>query len=181
MEMWKDIPGFEGIYQASNTGLIRSAPGKITSSKRFNRREWKTRILKQKAPLKDNRHDPRVSLWKNGKCKDYLVSRLVAMTWVDGYESQLTVNHIDGNPLNNNCSNLEWVTLANNIKKGYETGLYANCQKPIYLIGEESAIFFPSMADASRFIGRNPGYLCNCLRINRPITGTDGKIYTVRM
>ena len=137
METWKDIPGFEGLYQASNTGLIRSAPGKVTSSKRFSHRVWKTRILKHKFPLQRKRKDPRVTLWKDGKCKDYLVSRLVAMTWVEGYEPFLTVNHIDGNPQNNNSMNLEWVTLSENIKKGYETGLFASVQEPIMLKSAE--------------------------------------------
>ena len=179
MEVWRDIPEFEGIYQASNTGLIRSAPGKVTSSARFSRRLWKTRILKPKSSLKSRRQDPRVTLWKDGKSKDCLVSRLVAMTWVDGYEQHLTVNHIDGNPLNNNCENLEWVTKADNIRKGFETGLYANTQKPVALICKEGDLSFSSMAEASRFLGRNNGYINNRLKRNRPIKDLDGNCYRI--
>lgn len=177
MERWKDIPGFEGLYQASNTGLIRSAPGKVTSSKRFSRRVWKTRILKHKFRVNRKRRDAAVTLWKDGKCKDYLVSRLVAMTWVDGYEPSLTVNHIDGNPQNNNCSNLEWVTLSENIKKGYANGLFV--QQPIMLKCSENEFSFVSMAEGSRFLGRNHGYIYNCLKCNRPIKDTDGKCYSI--
>lgn len=180
MEQWKDIPGFEGLYQASNTGLIRSAPGKITSSKRFNRRVWKTRILKHKFRVHGKRRDAAVTLWKDGKCKDYLVSRLVAMAWVDGYETNLTVNHIDGNPQNNNCSNLEWITLSENIKKGYKDGLFANCQHSIQLVCDEGILIFESMAAASRFLGRSHGYVSNSMKVNRPITATDGKQYTIK-
>lgn len=179
MELWKDIPGFEKLYQASNTGLIRSAPGKVTSSRRFSRRVWKTRILKHKFRVNGKRHDAAVTLWKDGKCKDYLVSRLVAMTWVDGYEPWLTVNHIDGNPQNNNCSNLEWVTLSENIKKGYENGLFSSVQEPIMLKNGENEFPFVSMAEGSRFLGRNSGYVHNCLKRNRPIKDTDGKQYAI--
>lgn len=48
MEDWKDIPGYEGIYQASNEGRIRSAPDKTTYTERHGVRHWKSRILKQK-------------------------------------------------------------------------------------------------------------------------------------
>lgn len=47
-ELWKDIPGYEGLYQASNLGRIRSAPGKTTSSARYKVRVWKVRIIKAK-------------------------------------------------------------------------------------------------------------------------------------
>lgn len=179
MEIWKDIPGFEGIYQASNTGLIRSAPCKVTSNKMYSRRVWKSRVLKPKNPVKAKRKDPRVTLWKDGKCKDYLVSRLVAMTWADGYSPELTVNHIDGNPYNNDSSNLEWITLSENIKKGFESGLYAGIQEPIMLKSADSEYEFASMAEASRFLGRNKGYINTCLKRNCPIKDTSGKQYGI--
>ena len=176
--LWKDIPGFEGIYQASNTGSIRTKPGKVTSNKRYARREWKTRVLKVKY-LKGRRRDARVTLWKDGKESDHLVSRLVAMAWVDGYAPGLTVNHIDGNPENNAESNLEWLPLSDNIRKGFEDGLFAKCQKPITLIGEIGSIKFDSLAQASRFLGRNNGYIHNCIRVGKKATSADGDVYLV--
>ncbi len=82
-EIWKPIPGYEGLYDASSLGRIRSSPGKITSSARFDKRIWKTRIMKFKcAPNPKGRDDYRVTLWKDGKCIDYLVSRLIpSSTW----------------------------------------------------------------------------------------------------
>ena len=112
MEEWKDIPGYEGLYQASNFGNIRTHADKVTSSARFKIRHWKQRIMKQKFQARPNgKKDARVCLWKEGKEKTFLVSRLVAMTWCDGYLPGLTVNHIDGNPKNNCADNLEWTTL----------------------------------------------------------------------
>lgn len=92
-ELWKDIPGYEGLYQASNFGRIRSAPGKTTSSARYKVRVWKTRIIKPKTERRcrnsKGKMDERVELWKNGTHKTMLVSRLVAMAWVDGYKATL--------------------------------------------------------------------------------------------
>lgn len=179
MEIWRDIPGYEGIYQASDSGKIRTKPGKVTSNKRYDHRVWKTRVLKPKSQHTKKRKDPRVSLWKDGKCKTHLVSRLVAMTWVCGYGPGMTVNHIDGNPLNNNRMNLEWVTIAENIRKGHETGLYANIKEPIMLKCNDVEIAFDSMAEASRFLGWNSGYIHNCLKKDRPIKSSSGSTYRI--
>jgi hypothetical protein len=126
MEQWKAIPGYEGLYEASTLGQIRTVEGKITSNARYPRRVWKQRILKLKYELrKSGQHkDARVCLWKDGKEKTFLVSRLVAMTWCRGYAEGLTVNHKDGNPMNNYYENLEWITLADNIKHAMKNGLY---------------------------------------------------------
>ena len=127
MEQWKDIPGYEGLYQASTQGSIRTCEGKTTSSARFEKRVWKQRILKQKLyKNRKGRIDARVSLWKDGIEKTWLVSRLVAITWCDGYLQGLTVNHKNGNPLDNSADNLEWLTRAENIKHGFREGLYKN-------------------------------------------------------
>ena len=132
MERWKDIPGYEGIYQASDTGLIRTKPGKTTYTERHGVRHWKTRVLKPKCQIRKGntgKRDARVNLWKDGKEKTWLVSRLVALTWCDGYSDGMTVDHIDGNPGNNSCTNLEWVSLTENIKRGWTNGMYDKCMK----------------------------------------------------
>ena len=178
MEQWKDIPGFEGLYQASNTGLIRSAPGKVTSNRRYGRRVWKTRILKYKYKTSYGRRDAAVTLWKDGKGRDYLVARLVAMTWVDGYAPGLTVNHKDGNNDNHDCTNLEWLTRGDNIRHAFDTGLMP-CKKAVLLETEGQTIGFSSMAEASRFIGRNTKYLSGQIKRGYQIVGADGKHYTV--
>ena len=125
MEEWKDIPGFEGLYQASTLGRIRTCEGKTTSSARFSRRVWKQRILKQKCNTnKKGRVDFRVELWKGKTHKTFLVSRLVAFTWCEGYKEGMTVNHKNGNPLDNSAVNLEWLSHGDNIRHGFANGLY---------------------------------------------------------
>ena len=165
MERWKDIPGFEGLYQASDRGNIRTCEGKVTSSARFPHRVWKQRILKQKYQRrKSGAHaDARVTMWKDGKEYTRLVSRLVAMTWRSGYADGLTVNHIDGDPMNNRAENLEWVSRAENIRKGFDEKLYST-QVFISLVDSNgNRTQFRSMASASRYLGKSDGYISGML------------------
>lgn len=170
MEEWKDIPGYDGLYQASTLGRIRSCEGKTTSNAKYEKRVWKQRVLKQKITRnKRNRADCRVSLWKDGKEKTMLVSRLIAMAFCDGYSESMTVNHIDGNPLNNKASNLEWCSLGENIRKAFKDGLHSS-SKSVSLIdlnGIERT--FISQAEASRFLGRSNSYLSQMKKKNKLI------------
>lgn len=179
MEEWRDIPGYVGIYEASTFGRIRSKEGKMTYSAKHGARCWKQRILKQKVCRnKKGRIEARVDLWKDGAHKTFLVSRLVAMTWIPGYSPELTVNHRDGSPLNNKADNLEWVPLADNIKRSFSDGLHSNC-KQIRLQSGNRIYHHDSMAEASRSLGRNKGYIHNCLRKSRPILSTCGVEYKI--
>ena len=156
MEIWKDIPGYEGLYQASSFGRIRTAEGKTTYTKRHGIRHWKSRIMSGRG----NNPYPgkRVGLWKDGKSKDFLVARLVALTFLGEPPEGFTVNHIDGNRMNNAVDNLEWLSLADNIRHGFEYGLYP--QKAVtvkkYIGGKETS--FRSMSELDRFLGRAVGY-----------------------
>lgn len=86
MEEWKSIPGYEMLYEASSEGRIRTCEGKVTSSARSPHRVWKQRVLKPKISTSPRgRKDYRVTLWKEGHEKDWLVARLVAMAFCDGY------------------------------------------------------------------------------------------------
>lgn len=183
-EIWKDIPGYEGIYQASTLGNIRTAEGKTTSNKRYAVRHWKQRVLKPKSPKSNGRRgDLRVSLWKDGGSKDFLVARLVAMTWVQGYSNDMTVNHIDGNYLNNRIDNLEWVSMRDNIRKGFETGLFSKSQTKVRLIDENyNYIDFASLSEANRYLSRSHGYLYNRIkRSNFTAKALDGEEFRVEV
>ena len=170
MEQWKAIPGYEGIYEASNYGRIRSAEGKTTFSSRHGVVHWKQRLIKQHyMHHKRNgnpRKDARITLWKDKEPHYHLVARLIAMTWCEGYGNGMTVNHIDGNTENNNADNLEWVSLAENIRKGFKNGLYP-C-KPCSLVDAEgNRIDFRSYSEASRFLGKNTQYVSDAIAKGR--------------
>lgn len=173
-EIWKDIPDYEGIYQASSFGRIRTVEGKTTFSKRHGVRHWKSRIMKGRG---DNyKTGKRVSLWKNGYCKEWLVARLVAITFLGKPTKEFnTVNHINGNRLDNRIENLEWLSLGDNIRHAFDTGLMPYPKIRIY--NSECDLKFRSMTIASNFIGCNRGYISMCLKKNRTIKSKDGKIY----
>lgn len=175
-ETWRDIPQYEGIYQASTHGRIRSVDGKTTHSSLHGTRKWKSRVLKGRG---DNRRmGKRVSLWKNGKQKDFLVARLVAETFLGEPPEGFTVNHKDGNRLNNHIDNLEWLSLGDNIRHGFETGLYRN-QKSLKVRGCLGVFEFRSMAQCDKFLSRSNGYTSNSLNKGRKIKDKDGNIYEV--
>lgn len=182
MEIWKDIPGYEGIYQASTDGRIRSSPGKTTYTKRHGIRHWKTRIIKPKSCSNFNLCGYRVTLWKNGKPKDFLVARLVCSTFHGNFiNTKMTVNHIDGNRLNNKIENLEWLTLGDNIRAGFDTGLYKKNQKQIVFVNQKTGerTCFDSMAEASKFLGKNKGYISVLLKRGKNRISFCGEDYEI--
>lgn len=108
VEIWKDVEGYNGVYQVSNFGEVRNVT-------RHNH------LLK---PSYGNGHAyGHVSLSRNGKMTCCLVHRLVAIAFVENPDGKREVNHIDGNKRNNHASNLEWVTPSENHIHALKTGL----------------------------------------------------------
>ena len=178
-EVWKDIPNFEGIYQASTLGRIRTKNGKTTHSIRHGIRTWQSRILKPKACKDFSEIGYRVTLWKDKKPYDFLVARLVCATFKENLlDTKMTVNHIDGNRLNNNIENLEWLSRGDNIRHAFSNGLYTT-QHAITLECDGSIMYFRSKSQASRFLRRCSGYVSDCLAKGKPITDDLGNVYTV--
>ena len=126
VEIWKDIPGFPG-YQVSNLGNVRSLDRYKVKWNRYKnvRTLLKGRNLK-KHILRDYYA---VCLWQNGKMYNKQIHRLVAISFLDNKQNLPCINHIDGNKLNNNVSNLEWCSYSYNTKEAYRLGLKKVSQK----------------------------------------------------
>jgi len=112
-EEWKDIKDYEGLYQVSNLGRIKSL-GRYKNN--WSKKQWvEERILKQRLA---NTGYYMVVLSKNGKVKGFLVHRLVAETFIPNPENKPQVNHKDENKLNNHIENLEFCTRKYNCNYG---------------------------------------------------------------
>lgn len=160
MEFWKDVPGYEELYQASTYGRIRSKPGKTTYTEYHGERAWASRILKEK---NKKAREKRVDLWKDGEVKTHLVHRLVADTFLEEEEGKPCINHKDGNPKNNHIENLERCTYKENIDHAYDNGLIG-ANKTILLFPRGAAKEFRSMRQASKHIGLSPNAIGQAYR-----------------
>lgn len=118
-EIWKDISGFEGHYQVSNLGNVRSLVG-WNGHKTVERKK----VLK---PSMTTTGYWKVKLVKDGARKDYRIHRLVALSFLEKEDGKDVVNHKDGNKLNNDVQNLEWCTQKENIDHAVEFGLRKKC------------------------------------------------------
>jgi hypothetical protein len=104
MEIWKDIEGYEGLYQVSNLGNIKALGNGGSNSKE--------RILN---PQKNNKCYLQVGLRKQGKRKFYLIHRLVAEAFINNPQNLPQINHKDEDKTNNQVNNLEWCDCQYNI------------------------------------------------------------------
>jgi hypothetical protein len=108
IETWKNIIGFDGEYQVSNLGRIKSLK--------------KNKLEKLLSQCNHTNGYKYVSLSKNGVAKHYYVHRLVAESFLLNSDNKLEVNHIDGDKTNNHVENLQWVTRQENVKHEFDNG-----------------------------------------------------------
>lgn len=113
-EIWKDIKGYEGIYQVSNLGRVKALEETWYSGRNGYIKKTKPEHI-MKYRLAKNTGYCLLKLTKEGKEKHVLVHRLVAETFILNPNKLPEVNHIDGNKENNCVENLEWVTAKENI------------------------------------------------------------------
>ena len=106
MEEFKDIKGYEGLYQVSSLGRVKSLG---------NNKTKKEKILKL---IEHSQGYLIVNLYKEGKRKTIKIHRLVAEAFIDNPNNYPIINHKDENPSNNNVENLEWCNHKYNVNYG---------------------------------------------------------------
>ena len=158
-ETWMPIIGYEGYYEISNTGIVRSNERKVALSK--GERTIRSRILNSRI---NNRGYKDVRLSKNGITSTKLVHILSATAFVPNPENKPEVNHLDGNRLNNHCTNFSWVTHGENIQHAYDIGLIKMKSKAV--VDKCTGETYPSIKKAAKAINMNYGTCRNSLNGN---------------
>lgn len=120
-EIWKDIEGYEGGYQVSNLGRVRSVERFIKFKQNGKEvvKRYKSKILQ---PYRDKDGYLRVLLSYGGKRKNDFIHRFVAQAFIVNPENKPQVNHINTIKEDNRVENLEWVTCLENIRHKWENG-----------------------------------------------------------
>lgn len=157
-EIWKEIKGYEGLYEISNLGRVRSLP-KYDSQGRYHLSHIKSQVDNGNGYLV-------VNLKHNGRQKMKTVHRLVAESFILNPENKRCVNHIDGNKKNNNVNNLEWCTHSENNKHAVKLGLHTFFGQRKVLCVELNKVF-DSIVDAEKWVGVKGSRISSVCRLNR--------------
>ena len=147
-EEWKDIPGYDGYYEISNTGRIR-----ICNS---------GKILKQSDHTSGYKS---VRLWNGSNYKNHYVHRLVAEAFIPNPDNKPTVNHKDENRKNNSANNLEWMTyLENNEYGNRKKKFILSRSKPVRAYDKYGNVVFEfeGTRSAERMLGINHTNIGRC-------------------
>jgi hypothetical protein len=174
METWRDITGFEGRYQVSTCGNVRSLFS--ADSHRIGR------IRKPNMCVGYHR----MGLRLNGKMRHLKVHRLVAVAFIPNPMNKPFVNHINGIRTDNRVENLEWCTHAENIEHAWRTGLAkphhspnsgkfkkGHAAKPVVALDDSGNVVarYNSGRDADKALGLSRGQVCRALKGRRNHTG----------
>lgn len=158
-EEWKDIKGYEGLYQISSFGNARSL--------RFNR----IKVLKPGSTPKYFTYEFSV----NRISKIKTAHRLVAEAFIPNPNNLPYINHKDGNKQNNHVENLEWCTASENVKHAYATGLaprhatHQNQPMQKGILEINSNTFYFSIRECARRLGIKRDTIRRSLRLNIPV------------
>ncbi len=120
LECWRDIKNYEGQYQVSSLGSVRSLDRRIYHS--FNRCLHRIEGRKLK-PRINNRGYWEIRLSAQGKSRTFFVHRLMGEVFLSNPDNKLEINHKNGIKTDNRVENLEWVTHAENMEHAYRLGL----------------------------------------------------------
>jgi hypothetical protein len=163
-EIWKDIIGYEGLYQVSNFGRVKSCDKYVKHPKGGQK------VLKEKIRTLACDKDGYcvVDLYKNGVGKMHKVHRLVANSFIENNENKPQVNHINGIKKDNYLINLEWTTSSENQKHAFNIGLKKpsiNGEKEVLMYDNNGILVmqFSSITKASNYINCKKGDISSVL------------------
>ena len=171
-EVWKDVVGYEGLYQVSNHGKVKSLEHFVPTKNGA--------VRNSPSKIRINCFDGNyyhVILYRQNKRKVALVHRLVAEAFIPNPNNLPQVNHKDGNKLNNNVTNLEWCSEQDNMLHAFATGL--NTPHITHYRGVKAFLFdsgafvgeYTSQHEAADILGLNVAHICSVLQGRYKQTG----------
>jgi len=176
-EVWKDIEGYEGIYQVSNLGRVRSLDRLVPAACALSKGKQVVNYLRKGKILTDHWAGPKgaeykyVGLSKDDKPKYCRVHRLVACAFIPNPDNLPEVNHIDEDKSNNRADNLEWVTRRENEHHGtkIERAARTRNRRPVEALNEKGEVVasYDRIADAAKSLGLDISTIwqvCNKIR-----------------
>lgn len=160
MEIWRDITGYEELYQVSNLGRVKSLG---------NDKNRKEKILK---PSKNKCGYLTICLHNDNKIKNFKVHRLVAEAFIPNPENKPEVNHEDGNKENCCVSNLTWATKSENMMHAYKKNLI-NTRKVVLQFDNNNNLVkeWFSIREAERSLKIKHQSICRCCLGKRKTAG----------
>lgn len=161
-EIWKDIEGYEGLYQVSNYGRIKSLNYNHTKQEKII------------TPVSNHRGYLKVTLSKNNVRKNKNIHKLVAIAFILNPNNYNIVNHIDGNKLNNKANNLEWCTAKENTAHAFKHNLMKPRGKPVLQYDKNDNFIkeYRSIAEACREVNTSSMNIIKCCKkINKTAKG----------
>lgn len=175
MERWKDIDGFEGYYQVSDTGRVRSLDRVVTTT-RYGKPLSMARKGKVLRSTVGRDGYPSIQIYKESEYYTFKIHRLVAKAFVENPDSLPEVNHIDGNKKNNNAENLEWCTRKHNIRHAFKNGLIdpknRSCNRKS--VRRSDGVIFRSLTEAAKESGTHVSDVSMCCHGTLAHTGGYG-------
>ena len=160
MEHWKEIAGYEGLYEVSDLGRVKSL------------KYGKERILK---PQKNTRGYLKVALCKDGKVEQPKIHRLVAEAFIPNPNNLETINHKDEVKTNNTVGNLEWMSVKDNNNYGTRNKRVGEAHsKQVQMFDKKTFELletFPSTHEAERITGISNSNISECCNANRKSAG----------
>lgn len=169
---WRDIPGFEGAYQVSDTGAVRSLPRRIVKRNRYGGQHecsLKGRLL---TPVRCTNGYMAINLTSDTKRQ--LVHRLVALAFIPG-DSSLQVNHKNGCRDDNRVSNLEWLSCSDNHRHSHRelNRKQHALTKPVWLVSTTERRWFESILAAANELGVSAGSVASAASRNHRCRGYE--------
>lgn len=169
-EIWKDIKGWEGLYQVSNLGRVKSLPRLHDAIHPYMTKE---KILKPRVSGYQREYLA-VVLHNNDRVKQIKVHRLVAEAFVPNPNGYLEINHIDENKGNNRWDNLEWCTRSYNVN--YGSRIQKQSERlyiPIYMLNDNYEVLmeFKNMDTAAKYVNIDPSNISRGCSMGRKSGG----------